>query len=76
MLIRRNSILVLDFGLHVVDRVGTLHLERDGLAGQGFDEDLHLKTVANVGSICALHLISSYDNHMGIQVMITIWLPY
>ncbi len=34
------TLLVLDFGLHVVDGVGRLHLQRDGLAGQRFNEDL------------------------------------
>ena len=34
--------LVLDFGLDVVDGVRRLHLEGDGLAREGLDEDLHL----------------------------------
>lgn len=33
--------LVLNLGLHVVDGVIWLHLESDGLAGQGLDENLH-----------------------------------
>ena len=41
LLVRRNSLLVLDLGLHVVDGVRRLHLQRDGLAGEGFHEDLH-----------------------------------
>ena len=41
LLIRRNPLLVLDLGLHVVDGVRGLHLQRDGLAGEGFHEDLH-----------------------------------
>ena len=40
-MVRRNAFLVLDLGLHVLDRVGALDLERDRLAGQGLDEDLH-----------------------------------
>jgi hypothetical protein len=35
--------LVLDFGLDVLDSVGILHLEGDGLPGEGFDEYLHLE---------------------------------
>jgi hypothetical protein len=31
----------LDLGLDVFDGVGGLHLQGDGLPGQGFDEDLH-----------------------------------
>ena len=42
LLVRRNSLLVLDLGLNVVDGVRGLHLQRDGLAGEGFDKDLHL----------------------------------
>ncbi len=36
-----KTCLVLDLLLHVLDRVRGLHVERDGLAGQGLDEDLH-----------------------------------
>uniref|UniRef100_A0A453GZQ5 Uncharacterized protein n=1 Tax=Aegilops tauschii subsp. strangulata TaxID=200361 RepID=A0A453GZQ5_AEGTS len=42
---RRNkelTLLVLDLGLDIVDGVAALDLERDGLARQGLDEDLHL----------------------------------
>jgi hypothetical protein len=35
-------LLVLDLGLDVVDGVAALDLERDGLARQRLDEDLHL----------------------------------
>ena len=41
LLIRGNSLLVLNLGLDVVNSVGGLDLEGDGLAGQGLDEDLH-----------------------------------
>ena len=41
LLVRRNTLLVLDLGLHIVDRVRRLDLERDRLASQGLDEDLH-----------------------------------
>ena len=44
LLIWGNSFLVLDFGLHVIDGVTGLHIESDGLAGQGLDEDLHTST--------------------------------
>jgi len=42
LLIRRDSFFVLDLGLDIVDGVAALDLESDGLAGQGFHEDLHL----------------------------------
>ena len=41
LLIRWDSLLVLDFGLDVLNGVGWLDIEGDGLSGQGFDEDLH-----------------------------------
>ena len=41
LLVRRDALLVLDLGLDVLDRVGALDLERDGLSGQRLDEDLH-----------------------------------
>ena len=56
LLIRRDALLVLDLGLHVLDGVGGLHLKyhglglqrhrdsylkSDGLAGKGLHEDLH-----------------------------------
>jgi len=41
LLVGRDALLVLDLGLHVVDGVGGLDLEGDGLAGEGLDEDLH-----------------------------------
>lgn len=33
LLVRRDALLVLDLGLNVVDSVGGLNLEGDGLAG-------------------------------------------
>mmetsp|Transcript_17942 Transcript_17942/g.40751 ORF Transcript_17942/g.40751 Transcript_17942/m.40751 type:complete len:208 (-) Transcript_17942:166-789(-) len=41
LLVRRDSLLVLDFGLDVVDGVRRFHVEGDGLARQGLDENLH-----------------------------------
>jgi len=41
LLVRRDSFLVLDFGLDIVDGVGRLHLKGDSLAREGLDEDLH-----------------------------------
>lgn len=38
LLVGRDALLVLDLGLDVVDGVGRFDLERDGLAGEGFDE--------------------------------------
>ena len=35
------AFLVLDLGLDVLDGVGWLDLQGDGLAGEGLDENLH-----------------------------------
>ena len=40
LLIRRNSFLILDLGLDVVNRVGRLHVQGNGLSGKGFHENL------------------------------------
>jgi len=42
LLIRRNSFLVLNLGLDVVDGVRRFDLKSDGLAGKGLHEDLHV----------------------------------
>ena len=42
LLIGWDALLVLDLGLHVVNGVGGLHVERDSLASECFHEDLHL----------------------------------
>ena len=41
LLIGGNTLLVLDLGLHVVNGVGWLDLEGNGLASQSLDENLH-----------------------------------
>ena len=40
LLIRGDSLLVLDLGLDIIDAIGRLHLEGDGLTRQSLDEDL------------------------------------
>ena len=41
LLIGGNTFLILDLSLHVLDSIGSLNIESDGLAGKGLDEDLH-----------------------------------
>ena len=41
LLIWGNSLLVLDLGLDILNGVGGLHLEGDGLASEGLDKNLH-----------------------------------
>lgn len=46
LLVGRDTLLVLDLGLNVVNSVGGLNLERDGLARQRLHKDLHAATKA------------------------------
>jgi hypothetical protein len=41
LLIWGDSLFVLNLGLYVVDGIGGLNVEGDGLSGKGLDEDLH-----------------------------------
>lgn len=44
LLIRWNSLLILDLGLHVIDGVGALNFQGDRFSGESLDEDLHTTT--------------------------------
>ena len=44
LLVGRDSLLVLDLCLDVLDRITRFDLQRDSLAGQGLDKDLHATT--------------------------------
>ena len=46
LLVRGDTLLVLDLGLHIVDGVGGLDLERDRLPRERLHEDLHATTEA------------------------------
>ncbi len=48
---QRQTFLVLDFGLHIVDGIAALHLERDGLARQGLHKYLHLDAPRNLANL-------------------------
>ena len=54
LLIGWNALLILNFGLHVVDGVRRFNLQRDRLARQGLDEDLHLSRYGRVNPMCML----------------------
>ncbi len=45
LLVWGNALLVLDLGLDIVDRIGGLDLEGDGLARKGFDEAVDFLSV-------------------------------
>ena len=51
LLIRRDALLVLDLGLDILDGVGGLDLEGDGLAREGLDENLHLDSDENTSAL-------------------------
>jgi hypothetical protein len=44
LLIRGYSLLVLDFGFDVIDRIRRFDFESDGFASEGLDKDLHTTT--------------------------------
>jgi len=41
LLIRWDTLLILDLGLDILDSIAGLYLERDRFSGQGLDENLH-----------------------------------
>ena len=51
LLVRWNPFLILNLGLDVVDGVGTLDLQSNGLAGQSFHKDLHLENIWDLGFV-------------------------
>ena len=49
LLDRRNAILLLDLGLHVVDYVGRFNFESNHLPSEGLDRNLHTAADAERG---------------------------
>jgi hypothetical protein len=47
LLVRGNSLLVLNLGLNIVDGIGGLDLKGDGLARKGLDEAADIISVSN-----------------------------
>ena len=72
LLVRRDSLLVLDLALDSVDGVGALYLERDGLASESLDKDLHdcvCKKEKQEGDemgmpTCTQHVITIHKTHI------------
>merc|ERR1711860_199014 len=54
LLIWRNSLLVLDLSLDIFSGVRGLHLEGDGFAREGFDENLHFDSCTHDIPPCPL----------------------
>lgn len=46
LLIRRNTLLVLNLRLHIIDRIRGFYLQRNGLSSESLDENLHTTTKA------------------------------
>ena len=61
LLVRRNALLDLDLGLHVLNGVVGLDLKGDGLAGQSLHENLHTTTKHDtlVQAVLALRTLKS-----------------
>ena len=51
LLVWRDTLLVLDLGLDILDGIGGLDLEGDGLAREGLDENLHLDSDENTSAL-------------------------
>ena len=58
LLVRRDILLVLELGLHIVGCVPGLHVERSGLAGQGLDKDYLLHRDVGFGSPDSFYIAS------------------
>merc|ERR1712180_77495 len=56
LLIRRDALLILDLGLHVLDGIGWFNLEGDGFTGQGLHKDLHTSSQPQDKMECGLLL--------------------
>jgi len=50
LLIRRDAFLILDLGLDVLDGVGALDVQGNGLTGQGLHENLHFDCLFSMKS--------------------------
>jgi hypothetical protein len=59
LLVRGNALLVLDLGLDIVDSIGGLNFESDGLAGESLDEDLHVDGCSEV-TVSVLGYVDEY----------------
>jgi hypothetical protein len=78
LLVWRDSLLVLDLGLHIVDRVRGLDLQSDGLSREGLDETSCLMLVfrsesfdntgsfRNLTSALKYMLANYYKMHAGV----------
>ena len=62
LLIRRNPFLVLNLGLNVLNGIGCLNLEGDGLSGKSFHENLHFSWKKNTMKNYSTRLKNQLDS--------------
>merc|ERR1712180_424133 len=56
LLVRRDALLILDLGFHILDGIGGFHLEGDGFTGQCLHKDLHTSSQPQDKVKCGLLL--------------------
>ena len=56
LLVRKNSFLVLNLGLHVLDGVGGFDVKGNGLSREGLHENLHSTTETEAEMVSGLFL--------------------
>lgn len=69
LLVGGDALLVLNLGLDIVNGVGRLNLEGDGLAREGFDEDLHFCWSSSLLSGCCRCLEFFAEYAVGIPTL-------
>jgi hypothetical protein len=69
LLVGRDTLLVLNLGLNIIDGIGGLDLESDGLASQGLDKDLHstAETEDQVKSRLLLYVTAEMSKTVSIE---------
>ena len=68
LLIWRNTFLVLDLSLDILDGVSWLDVQGDGLSGKGLNEDLHLFVVKDLIIYCFSSITSLNSNILSLQI--------
>jgi hypothetical protein len=62
LLVRGNALLVLDLGFNIVDSIGGLNLEGDGLAGDCGNVSMMLKIEMNEVAMTPLRMGKTYES--------------
>jgi len=75
LLIRRDTFLVLNLLLDILDRIGRFDIERDRFAREGLDEDLHrhlYKDGMNQPCILEVHTTPSINQSINFESLASI----